>query len=600
MTWEEVQRYYQKHPELQGPYFDAAPVISVSYPETEWIYTKDYYIDFSTIHGTKAEMEMKLALLYLILNRKLLLQTIIVYYIEVYPCMIDFLAHGLSQPVREFSFVKVLKGFDSDIRKYFAQDHKFTMSRIKYASLLPRKLKNLLERMAYTSEEDYFQRDSWSIYDFHMEKDRINPTNSMYRFYFYDIYNENNRYILKKMVDWMIKKSHISFSTMYTRYSHIKEFLKHFQTRRIQSLTTEDLTAYMAELSNISRQITTYNVKICSLEFFYKLGKKLGFWNTIPLNFHAYRKRYSYVCDYHTIGGVSDYVKRQLFSKMKEMPRDLAMILLIMYETGMRISEVCRLTLDSLQDFHGRYYLVYWQLKMKKEVEQPIPYGLYLRMKDYKEEILTEYPGEIYFFTSGFCTPAKTLAVSVRMNKFISLAGIMEKDGTPYHFKAHEFRHDFALRLVNNKIPFLEIQKLLHHSSPEMSMIYAKVSEQERKKRYNRFCDSTGHISLKLNEKEMAVHDDVAWMHYMLGQILPNGYCSYPARLGVCPHANRCLFCDQFKTTVEFLPVLKRQLLKVNCLMDRAGHGENEEYRKTLEKVHQKLQLIISSLEASV
>lgn len=600
MTGEEVWEYYQNHPELQRADFDVTSAVLSVFPEMGLIRKPAYHIDFSAIEGTEVEKEMKLSVLYVILNKRIKLESIVIYYLEAYPCMIDFLAHGLSQPIKEFSFIKVCEGFESCILKYFASSHEFSMSKIKHASLLPRKIKRIREQMIYTSEEDYFKRDTWSIYDFHMEQDRINPTESMYRFYFYDVLNENNRYILKKMVEWMIKKGHISFSTIYTRYGHIKEFLKHFESRPVQELTPEILTAYMAELARKSRQVTTYNVKICSMEFFYKLGKELGFWDTIPLNFHAFRQRYSYTCVYHTVGGISAYIKRQLFAKIKEMPGDLAMIMLIMYETGMRISEVCRLTLDGLQVLHGKYYLVYWQIKMKKEVEQPIPYSLYLRMKTYKDNLLADHPGEMYFFTSRYRTPAKTIVISVRMNKYIRQAGITDENGTPYHFKAHEFRHDFALRLVKNRIPFLEIQKLLHHSSPEMSLVYAKVSEQDRKKRYNQFCNSTGHISSMLNEKEIAIHDDVTWMHYMLGQILPNGYCSYPVKLGVCPHANRCLFCDQFKTTVEFLPVLQRQLLKVSCLMERAGHGENEEYRKSLYKVRQKLQLIISSLEETV
>ena len=56
------------------------------------------------------------------------------------------------------------------------------------------------------------------------------------------------------------------------------------------------------------------------------------------------------------------------------------------------------------------------------------------------------------------------------------------------------------------------------------------------------------------------------WMHHVIHQILPNGFCSLPTELGVCPHANACLFCKSFYTTKEFLPVLRYQQEKIRML----------------------------------
>ena len=49
---------------------------------------------------------------------------------------------------------------------------------------------------------------------------------------------------------------------------------------------------------------------------------------------------------------------------------------------------------------------------------------------------------------------------------------------------------------------------------------------------------------------------EAAWSKQRLSratQALPNGYCQLPM-VHTCPHANSCLTCPMFVTTVEFLP----------------------------------------------
>lgn len=51
------------------------------------------------------------------------------------------------------------------------------------------------------------------------------------------------------------------------------------------------------------------------------------------------------------------------------------------------------------------------------------------------------------------------------------------------------------------------------------------------------------------------------WMKENLSkQILPNGICSYPTVLGVCPNSDVCLSCEYFRTSKKYLPTHEKQL----------------------------------------
>ena len=40
---------------------------------------------------------------------------------------------------------------------------------------------------------------------------------------------------------------------------------------------------------------------------------------------------------------------------------------------------------------------------------------------------------------------------------------------------------------------------------------------------------------------------------YINTQILPNGVCAKPVKLGKCPHANSCLTCLDFRKSIDVL-----------------------------------------------
>ena len=71
---------------------------------------------------------------------------------------------------------------------------------------------------------------------------------------------------------------------------------------------------------------------------------------------------------------------------------------------------------------------------------------------------------------------------------------------------------------------------------------------KNRKEQFNRF------IGYDAEKNELLINSTDTQ------SALPNGFCSFPNKLGVCPHMNACEF---FRTSVEFLDIHKKQLERV-------------------------------------
>ena len=77
-----------------------------------------------------------------------------------------------------------------------------------------------------------------------------------------------------------------------------------------------------------------------------------------------------------------------------------------------------------------------------------------------------------------------------------------------------------------------------------------------------------------------------------------NGSCARPIIKGVCPHANACLTCGDFRTTIEFLDQHKEQLEQTDSIIEKAKINNWQRQVEMNDQVKTNLENIISSLEA--
>jgi integrase/recombinase XerC len=156
-------------------------------------------------------------------------------------------------------------------------------------------------------------------------------------------------------------------------------------------------------------------------------------------------------------------------------------ILELLYGTGIRVSECCKLQLKDL-DLFAEAALV----KGKGKKERYVPIGsfakealeryinngrkLLLEKSDKKSDSLfLNYKGE----------PLSARSVRNILNK------IIEESSLTIHISPHVLRHTFATHMLNEGADLRAVQELLGHSQLSSTQVYTHVTKDHLKKIYN-------------------------------------------------------------------------------------------------------------------
>lgn len=192
--------------------------------------------------------------------------------------------------------------------------------------------------------------------------------------------------------------------------------------------------------------------------------------------------------------------------------------------------------------------------------------------------------------------PYSRRAFSKSVQDLINKKGITDGAGEIYHFKAHSLRHTRALEYTEQGMPIGVVQQILGHLSLQMTLHYAKVSENVL---YGKWRDTEKLDLLHLDAKpprKKAVLDK--GLHYDLVKKnldavkVPLGMCFKPSKLNCRHQANSCLECANFCSSGDDISEYEAQIEGVKKLLElskRLGRDDwaekNREYLEILEKM---------------
>ncbi len=282
---------------------------------------------------------------------------------------------------------------------------------------------------------------------------------------------------------------------------------------------------------------------------------------------------------------------------------------LINYCTGYRASDICEIEINCLcKNSYRRkdgtiiqkYYIQIYDEKLNKYKENPIPLVLYELINDRIKYVVSLPYKEKYLFNSENMKNQPYRADTFReklQTAFIEL-GVKNEDGTPYIYKPHDFRHTYATDMVELNIPFEVIRRMMHHVSPEMTLYYAEIRARKEIETQKTFINNLGEKIIFANDIELGDAAEIEWLRKNINaQMLPNGFCGLPVKMGNCDAGNFCLDCSKFRTDETFLDVHKQQLLVTEKILQKAKEEHWEAQILTNEKLKMRLEKIIASLE---
>lgn len=421
---------------------------------------------------------------------------------------------------------------------------------------------------------------------------------------------------LKEKVKKFIKyrATNTSFSTLQQYLSCLRYFSSFLSERQsvkqIEDISRSQIIDYLDYLNVHNLSIQTKRQRIAALASLFETGVANNWFTLEPYLIRAEdRPRRSQSLPRY----IPDEVLRQLNQHLDTLPEPVVRMILVIQECGLRIGELCQLSLNCLkQDGKGGWFIQFMRWKMKQETTLPISIEL-SRVIQEQQAYIREHFGEDYQYL--FCARQagrKFIPQPRVMNdqSFIGFLkqlaerfGICDNSGKKWNFQTHQFRHTVGTRMINNGVPQHIVQRYLGHQSPQMTAVYAHIHDATLRKEIDKYLNTkvvniNGEVIESLNP-ELDNDADLQWMKKkVLAETLSNGYCGLPAQL-TCSKGNACLTCGDFRTTIEFLDQHKEHLERTEKVLKVAeANGWHRQFQVNRD-VKKSLENIITTLEGN-
>lgn len=330
--------------------------------------------------------------------------------------------------------------------------------------------------------------------------------------------------------------------------------------------------------------------------------------------------------DNSIIKHIPDIVLEQLFANLSKLPEDIQAVIWIMAKTGLRISDVLGLDHNCLYKINDKYQLI-------TDIEKVDLLNHVLPIDEQLADILAKWINLSNQYSNHDNNPENFIFVSKlgirkgypisqgyvisNLNDLAIENNITDEMGTLWHFSHHQFRHTYAVKMINSGVDIITIQQLLAHSSPEMTLRYARLNDQTKRKAFEKLIkDNVYTFGANDELTEIKIEGEnipseivnALWSDHKLNAI-DNPYGTCHARInGDCPYAEEppCLTCNGGSPcrdlTIGFsdLDVNKYELLiksttkAIEILTKNGREDIVEKNKKNLERYKDILQTIKS------
>ncbi|MCM3736834.1 tyrosine-type recombinase/integrase [Bacillus cytotoxicus] len=260
---------------------------------------------------------------------------------------------------------------------------------------------------------------------------------------------------------------------------------------------------------------------------------------------------------------IPDYVLEQLFMHIDNLHKEVVPVVWVAYKTGLRISDVLGLNSNCLERINGKYSIVtdiektYVQghrIPIDEELANILAVLIHKSKKNSNQENNPEGFIFVRYRGSRKGKPYDQKWVQNQLNTLAKQKNIVDENGKLFYFKLHQFRHTYAVKLLNGGADILTVQELLAHASPEMTMRYAKLLDKTKRKAFEAAINNgVFHFDSNGKVQEIKAGEDIPegilqalWQDHKLNA-MENNYGTCHARLsGSCPYMEEapCLTCN--------------------------------------------------------
>lgn len=291
---------------------------------------------------------------------------------------------------------------------------------------------------------------------------------------------------------YMVVEKGYSYHTINEYLRDIQHFVNymndHFQLNDITLIEKDHVYTYLKDLRSSFKTSSADRHMVALRQFYIFLVKEKKVQKNIMSSFEMAKKE-QYLPEVLSVDEVNQLLN-SVEMKDPKSARNRCMME-ILYGSGLRVSEMCSLTLQNINIQKGFVKCIG---KGNKERIVPMNQQCCIYLKEYIENFrpqLCEKVTTQYLFINQKGQPIQ------RDDFYHILEGIVKKSGLKKHVTPHTLRHTFATHLLENDADLRSIQEMLGHSDISTTTIYTHVSQsktiedymklhprsQERKKR---------------------------------------------------------------------------------------------------------------------
>ncbi len=284
----------------------------------------------------------------------------------------------------------------------------------------------------------------------------------------------NNPELVKYLEEYLYTEYNSSKNTRDSYQYDLIHFAKFYKNKNIVYLKKEDIQEYLRKSDRKAKTKAHY---LTSINNFYKYLVNNNIININPcdnIKMPKLEKKLPVYLTYDEVDNLLDIPTNTAYEK-----RNKAMLEML-YASGVRISELCNLTMSNL-------FLEDNMIKVvgKGDKERIIPINdiakkyLELYLEYGRGELLRTKDSEYVFISSRHTK-------ITRQAFFKFLKKLCEEKGIKKNISPHILRHSFATHLLNNGADLRIVQELLGHSDIVTTQIYTHLTNKKLEQEYDK------------------------------------------------------------------------------------------------------------------
>ena len=272
-----------------------------------------------------------------------------------------------------------------------------------------------------------------------------------------------------QFLDYIAKTKRMSVHTVSAYSGDLLQFMDFLATQYVVELNdckAIHVRGFMAMLLENGLTARSVHRKVSSVRGWFKYLRKQGQLNVDPLSKIILPKMPKVLVKDIPAMDLHNMFARFPWEEVDNGSRDRLMLLL-MYTTGMRLSELIGLKVGDV-DFYRNNLRVLG----KRNKERIIP--MHPEMVDWLKVYLADHVGDFLFVTERG-KPLYPMYVYRLVNHYLKLFSHAAKTSP------HVLRHSFATHMLNNGANLLAIKDILGHANLSATQVYTKNSFEKLK-----------------------------------------------------------------------------------------------------------------------